>query len=58
VHFPPGRYDICYATAGIPSLGLPKHVHGWNADFGGLVEISAAAYKDPQGDCAKLGNLI
>ncbi len=48
VYFPSGRYDICFATSGIPTSGLPKPARGWNADFAGVVEISVAAYKDPK----------
>jgi hypothetical protein len=48
VYFPRGRYDICCATSGIPADGLPQRKSALNADFEGIVEISAAAYKDPQ----------
>jgi hypothetical protein len=48
VYFPRGRYDICYATEGIPANGLPSRISGCNADFEGLCEISVAAYRDPK----------
>ena len=48
VHFPPGRYDLCCATTGIPADGLPKPQAGFTQDFSGSVDVSAAIYKDPQ----------
>ena len=48
VYCPSGRYDIRFATTGIPTSGLPKSARGWNADLAGVVEISVAAYKDPK----------
>ena len=48
MHFPPGRYDICYATTGIQAEGLPKPEGGFTGDFSGPVAVSAAIYKDPR----------
>jgi hypothetical protein len=48
IHCPPGRYDLCFTTSGIPASGLPKPKRGWNTDFAGMVEVSVAAYKDPK----------
>ena len=48
VYFPPGRYDLCYLTTGIPENGLPKPKGGSNADFSGLVDVSVTAFKDPK----------
>ncbi len=48
VHFPPGRYDVCYATKGIPPSGFPKSAGGFTRDFSGDVNVSAALLKDPK----------
>jgi hypothetical protein len=46
VYFPPGRYDICYATTGIQDNGLPKPQGGFTCDLSGTVDVSASVYKD------------
>ena len=48
VHFPPGRYNVCYATAGIPGDGFPKPLGGLTSDFAGDATVSAAFFKDPK----------
>jgi hypothetical protein len=48
VHFPPGRYDVCYATAGIQADGFPKPVGGFTSDFTGDVTVSAVIVKGPK----------
>ena len=50
VHFPPGRYDLCWRTAGIPAEGLPipKPQRGLTADLAGFGDVSVVAYKDPR----------
>jgi hypothetical protein len=51
VHLPPGRYDLCWSTTGIPLHGLPKPEHGISdnlpAELAGFADVSAVAYKDP-----------
>jgi hypothetical protein len=48
VHFPPGRYDVCYATAGIRGDGFPKPLGGLTSDFAGDATVSTAFFKDPK----------
>ncbi len=48
VHFPPGRYDICYATAGIRGDGFPKPLGGFTSDFSGDTNVSAVFLRDPK----------
>jgi hypothetical protein len=48
VHFPPGRYDICYATTGILDQGFPKPRGGFTSDFSGDATVSATVFKDPK----------
>jgi hypothetical protein len=48
VHFPPGRYDVCYATADIRDSGFPKPTGGFTEDLSGEATISAALLKDPK----------
>ena len=48
VHLPPGRYDLCWRTTGIPADGIPKPEHGDTQDFAGFTDVSVAAYKNPQ----------
>jgi hypothetical protein len=46
VHFPPGRYDVCYATKGLRGDGFPKPSGGFTTDFSGEVSLSAAFIKE------------
>lgn len=48
VHFPRGRYNVCFATIGIPAGGIPAPAGELNSDFTGVVDISVSAYKDPK----------
>ena len=48
VHFPPGRYEVCYATAGIKEEGLPKPMGWFTSDLSGDVNVSAAFLTDPK----------
>ena len=48
VHFPSGRYNVCYATAGIREDGFPKPRGGFTSDFSGDVSVSATFLKDPK----------
>ncbi len=48
VHFPPGRYEVCYVTKGIAANGLPKPAGRFTSDLSGDVTISAALLKDPK----------
>ena len=62
VLFPPGKYEIHYATSGIPENGFPREEEPGDIDlrrFGGPsgpfpVDISAAVYKDPKDGKSKL----
>jgi hypothetical protein len=46
VHFPPGRYDVCYATKGLHGVGFPEPSGGLTTDFSGEVSLSAAFFKE------------
>ncbi len=52
VYLPRGKYDIYWATTGIPVNGLPTPTDGWrfldSQDPADPVDISLATYKDPK----------
>jgi hypothetical protein len=48
VHFPPGKYEVGYATSEIPYDGIPAPQGGIAGDFSGPADVSAAVYKDPR----------
>ena len=47
VHFPPGKYEICYATSEIPAHGFPKPGSWSRCDMSGEATFSTVVYKDP-----------
>jgi hypothetical protein len=52
VYVPRGKYQVLYATTGIPISGVPTPIDGWefldSRNLADPVDISLAVYKDPK----------